>query len=182
MQLGIFRLGPGPYVLPMPTPTTASDIMRRKLVTLSPETPVMDAVASLLKHSISGAPVVDRSDRLLGILSELDCTNHLVHCIVNNEPVGFVQDLMTQELQTVGPDATLLTLAHHFNEIRIRRLPVVNDEGMLLGQVSRRDLMKALHDAARPPAKGKAKPLFLSAIYASDDLPARLDPNTKVKT
>lgn len=165
----------------MPDRTTAAQIMRRKLVTFSPEMSVMDAVAALIKNSISGAPVVEPStQRLLGILSELDCTNHLVHCISHNEPTGFVEDLMTRDVQTVFPDGTLLTLAHHFNELRIRRLPVVDAEGRLLGQVSRRDLMQALYDLAKPKAKKKSRTLYLSAIYEPDELPARLDPDTKI--
>ena len=48
---------------------TAREIMTRKLVTLRPETRVVDAAALLLKHGISGAPVVDEDGRLLGLLS-----------------------------------------------------------------------------------------------------------------
>ena len=56
-----------------PRVPTAADIMRRTLVTLTPEMPIFDAVRTLLKHEISGAPVVDADGRIVGICSELDC-------------------------------------------------------------------------------------------------------------
>ena len=167
------------YGAEMPHRTTAAQIMRRKLVTLTPGTSVMDATALLLKNSVSGAPVTDQSGRLVGVLSELDCTNHLVHCVSHNEPTGWVGDLMTKECRTVPPDATLLTVAHHFNNLNVRRLPVVGEQGQLLGQISRRDLMRALYEMAAPARKSKPKPLYLSAIHDTEDLPAKLDPSTK---
>lgn len=167
------------YGAEVPDKTTAGDIMRRKLFTLTPDTSVMDAVALLLKKSVSGAPVIDEFGRLVGVLSELDCTNHLVHCISHNEPTGWVGDLMSKDCRTVPPSATLLTVAHHFNSLSVRRLPVVDEQGKLLGQISRRDLMQALYKMAAPERKSKPKPLYLSAVYDTEDLPAKLDPSSK---
>jgi len=166
----------------MPSETTAADIMRRKLVSFRPDTPVMDAVASLLEHAISGAPVLDDERRLAGILSELDCASHLVQCIMFSEPAGIVGDLMTKDVETVPPDCTLLTLAHHFKERRVRRLPVVDEHNRLLGQVSRRDLMRALFEKAKPRHRRGPKPLYLSAVYGTEDLPADLDPSSPSKS
>ncbi len=163
----------------MPSKTTAADIMRRKLVTFTEETTVMDAVAALLKHKISGAPVLDAGGRLLGLVSELDCTTHLVHALTHNEPTGFTSEVMTSDVKTVPPDATLLTLAHHFNQLRVKRLPVVDGEHRLMGQVSRVDLMQKLYEIAKPKARAKAKPLYLSAVRGSDELPAKLDPDSR---
>jgi CBS domain-containing protein len=74
----------------MPHQTTAAQIMRRDVVTFTPETSVMEAIAVLLKHKISGAPVLGPEGRVVGILSEVDCTNHLVDAVTHNEPTGFV--------------------------------------------------------------------------------------------
>ncbi len=163
----------------MPSTRTARDIMREKLVTFTSETSVMEAVEALLKNRISGAPVVDVNGVLLGVVSELDCTNHLVHALTHNEPTGFVAEVMNSDVKTVSPDATLLTLAHHFNQLRVKRLPVVDRHGKLLGQVSRRDLMQKLFEMARPTRPKKSKPLYLSAIHESSDVPAAIDPDTK---
>lgn len=157
----------------MPNKTTAADIMTKKLHTLSPTDNVMDAVAMLLKNKVSGAPVVDKG-RLVGILSELDCVNHVGHCAMTNSPPLDVGDLMTKEIVTVPPDTTLLTLAHIFTTKRFRRLPVVDEQGQLLGQLSRRDLMKALFEIMKVQQSSKSKPLYLSAVVDSSDVPARL--------
>lgn len=158
----------------MPDRTTAARIMTRKLITLTPEMSVMDAVALLLKHQISGAPVIDASGSLVGILSELDCANHISHCAMNGVPPGDVDDLMTRNVETVGPDTTLLTLAHLFSTKRYRRLPVLDSAGVLVGQVSRRDLMRALFDIMRVSQRRESGPLYLSAIYDIDQAPAKL--------
>ena len=158
----------------MPTTTTASDIMTKKLYTLAPEMNVMDAVPMLLKHKISGAPVVDAKGNLVGILSELDCVNHIGECAMTNAPPQSVRDLMTKDLTTVPPETTLLTLAHIFTTKRYRRLPVVDRQGRLLGQLSRRDLMRALFEIMKVGQSRNARPLYLSAIYDQDQMPARL--------
>ena len=158
----------------MPDKTRADAIMRKQLVTVSPEMSVMDAVGVLLKNQISGAPVVDDKNNLVGIMSELDCVNHISHSAMNGVPPKQVEDLMTRGVETVPPDATLLTLVHIFAHKRYRRLPVVNESGELLGQISRRDLMKALYELMKVEAKREDGPLYLSAIYDRDQAPARL--------
>ncbi len=154
--------------------TVAGQIMTKDLVTVRPDMTVMEAVGVLLKHQISGAPVMDANRRLVGIMSELDCVNHISHSAMNGVPPEQVEDLMTRDVKTVSPDATLLTLVHHFTKYRYRRLPVVDEEGTLLGQISRRDLMRALYELMQVQQKRKEGPLYLSAIYGSDEAPARL--------
>ena len=158
----------------MPSNTTAADIMTRKLFTLNPEMSVMDAAQLLLRQKVSGAPVLNEKKELVGILSELDCVNHISHCAMTNSPPRPVGELMTTKLETVGPDTTLLTLAHIFTTKRYRRLPVVDAQGRLLGQLSRRDLMRALFEIMQVQQSKNTGPLYLSAIYESDQAPARI--------
>ncbi len=162
----------------MPQTTTAADIMTKRLHTLSPQISVMDAVAMLLKNKVSGAPVVDDKGALVGILSELDCVNHIGHCAMTNAPPLEVGDLMTKDIQTVTAETTLLTLAHIFTTKRYRRLPVVNAQGRLLGQLSRRDLMRALFEIMKVQQNTHTGPLYFSAIYDHDEAPARLSGHT----
>jgi len=128
-----------------PPVPTASDIMIRKLVTLRPETAISEATALLLKHKISGAPVTDADGRLLGLLSEFDCLRALASSEYNldaHDDLVMVGDLMTESMHTIGPDLDLFAIAHEFVTLRVRRLPVV-DGAVLLGQVSRRDVLRA---------------------------------------
>ncbi len=156
----------------MPGTTTAADVMVTKLVTVTPEMNVMDAVELLLSHKISGAPVVDQTGGLVGILSELDCVNHMCQRATEQLPPLDVVELMTRNVVTVTPDTTLLTLAHLFTTKGFRRLPVVDAQGTLLGQVSRRDLLVALRAIMAAPIKEDAGPLYLSAVL--DEAPAKV--------
>jgi CBS domain-containing protein len=154
----------------MPDKTYARDFMRKQLVTVTPEMSVMDAVGVLLKNKFSGAPVLDDGGNLVGIMSELDCVNHISDAAMNGVPPKRVEDLMTRDVETVSPDATMLTLVHIFAQKRFRRVPVVDDSGRLLGQISRRDLMEALYEKMKVAQKKKDGPLYLSAV--SDQAPA----------
>ncbi len=156
----------------MPNKTTAGEIMRKKLMTVTPDMSVMEAVGLLLKHQFSGAPVLDDKGALVGIMSELDCVNHISDAAMNGVPPKQVEDLMTTEVETVGPDTTLLTLVHIFSQRRFRRLPVVDSSGKLLGQISRRDLMAALYDKMKAEQKKKDGPLYLSAL--GDKAPSKV--------
>ncbi|MEO0593072.1 MAG: CBS domain-containing protein [Myxococcota bacterium] len=158
----------------MPKRTTAEQVMRRKLVTLTGDMNVMEAVGLLLKNKISGAPVVTEDGLLEGVLSELDCLNHVIHSVINGVPTGLVADFMTRELITVRADTNLLSIVHLFMTERVRRLPVVDENGRLLGQLSRRDAMQTLYDMMKKQQKSGAAPLYLSAVYDQNEMPARL--------
>ena len=160
----------------MPQTTTAADIMRTKLVTLKPDMTIMEAADALLKNQISGAPVVGEGRKLVGIVSELDCINDLIHGAMTNSPPQLVSEVMTGDVETVAADTNLLTLAHLFTTKRYRRLPVVDEQGRLLGQLSRRDLMSKVYSLMTVQEKKRRGPLFLSAIYGTDEVPAKLVP------
>ena len=131
--------------MPHPHVPTASEVMVKKLVTLRPDMQVSEATRLLLKHKISGAPVVDADGCLLGLLSEFDCLRALTSSEYNldaHDDLVRVADLMTETTHTISPEMDLFAIAHEFVTLRIRRLPVV-DGDELLGQVSRRDVLLA---------------------------------------
>lgn len=119
--------------------------MSARLVTLRPEMRALDAAQLLLKHSISGAPVVSDEGKLLGLLSEYDCLRAIASAeydLDSRDSVLVAADLMTRECHTISPERDLFAIAHEFVKLRVRRLPVV-EEGRLIGQVSRRDALRA---------------------------------------
>jgi CBS domain-containing protein len=127
---------------------TAREIMARDLVTLSPETDIHEAMRSLLKRKVSGAPVIDAERRLVGVLSEKDCLRVLTAEAYDGRPLGHVADYMTQQPHAIEPEEGLVDIVSRFLASPYRRLPVVDAEGRLVGQVSRRDALVAI-DAMR---------------------------------
>lgn len=119
------------------------DYMNREAITLSPETNLFQAIDVLVVNRISGAPVVDAQGNLVGVLSESDCLRGILNEAYFEETCGTVKSLMSEAVKTIDADADILKAAAHFVEHGRRRLPVT-EQGRLVGQISRRDLLRAL--------------------------------------
>jgi len=118
------------------------DYMAVDVITFAPTDGVMDAMSILLKHGISGAPVVAEDGRLVGILSEVDLMDVVVQDSYYNENAGIVAEFMQAAVEHVDPDMDILKLAQRFVRNHRRRYPVLQD-GELVGQISRRDVLRA---------------------------------------
>jgi CBS domain-containing protein len=127
----------------MPHPT-ASDLMDEFVTTLSPETDIYHAIESLLKKKLSGAPVIDASGRLVGILSEKDCLKIVAAEAFDRLPEGKVADYMTTEIVTLSPKSTVFDVVDRFLKSSFRRIPVVAEDGAFVGVVSRTRAVKAV--------------------------------------
>ena len=122
---------------------TVKDYMSGRLVTFQPDTDVLDAIHELLQHRISGAPVVDNFGNLVGMLSEFDCLPVVLTSGYHSEPGGPVSELMATDVKTVDANMSIFDLAQLFMESGLRRYPVLMDN-RLVGQISRRDVLRAL--------------------------------------
>jgi CBS domain-containing protein len=149
---------------------TAGDIMVTKLTVLRPETRVDEAIGLLLAHRISGAPVVDADYNLVGILSEKDCIHAQMQAIHDRMPPLPVSEVMSTDLKTINESTDLLTIAHFFISNSVRRLPVVEGD-RLVGQISRRDLMRAIHRVVNEAEHHDSAFLYLSAVGSRDKIP-----------
>ncbi len=155
----------------MPT-ITAREMMVSNLITLSPEMDVLDAIDLLLRHRISGAPVVDRDDRFLGIFSEKSCMLFVVNAAYEELPSNTLMSFVDATPPIINEDTDLLTIAQTFLDAACRRLPVLDEKGRLCGQISRRDIMRAVRQHIRmvdPTPVGAG--LYLSAIFESGHRP-----------
>ena len=123
---------------------TAKDYMAKKLFILKPEDDIYKAVNFLLEHQVSGAPVVDDDYKLVGIISEKDCLHLLTKGVNNKVPELNVVDFMSKKIETIFHDLDIFSVAEIFIKKSYRRLPVVNKDGKLVGQISRRDVLKAI--------------------------------------
>ncbi|WP_436515382.1 CBS domain-containing protein [Ekhidna sp. To15] len=124
------------------------DYMARKLITFKPDQPMHEVVDALMKYKISGGPVVNDDGELVGVISEGDCLKEVVKGKYDNMPIftGLVEEHMAQNVITVNPDMNIFEAAKMFLEKRLRRFPVIY-EGKLIGQISQKDVMKAVLNA-----------------------------------
>ena len=124
-------------------PTCVRDIMAKKLLTFTPDTKVVAAMKRLVNRKFSGAPVIDKNGDLVGMLSELDCMETIVQNLYYRGTGGCVGEFISTNVTTVSPEMGIVDLAQMLQEKHFRRLPVV-EKGKLIGQVSRRGLLKAI--------------------------------------
>ena len=119
------------------------DYMSKNIVTLDPEMDILRAGHTLISNDISGAPVLDKHGRLVGILSERDCMRVAMQADYHGIPGGLVRDHMSVNPQFVDPEESILKLARLFVDGRFHRYPVLA-YGHLIGVISRRDVMRAM--------------------------------------
>ena len=120
-----------------------SDYMDKSFVTFTPDMDVYRAIDIMIEKKITGAAVVDEKGNLVGVLSEKDCLRTLVHAAYSDLPTGKVSDFMTVKVVTISPDLDVFSVADKFLKVNHRRLLVVKDN-KLVGQITRRDLLRAI--------------------------------------
>lgn len=149
---------------------TASDIMTTRLVTLDAEMDAFEAIELLNKHKISGAPVIDKERRLLGMFTEKSCLEVMVGAAYDGLSATEVGLFMDDPADTITEDTGFLTMAHVFLSKRTRRLPVLRQQ-KLVGQVSRRDLIGATVKNVRKLPDHSSTLLYLSALREMQESP-----------
>ena len=129
----------------------ASEIMNTSVVTFRAETDIYEAIRVFLKNRFSGAPVIDSEAKVIGILSELDCLRVLTGEAWDGLPEGKVGDYMTSNVASVDAETSVYDIVGIFLNKPYRRLPVLDGDGRLLGQISRRDVLGAVNNMHENP-------------------------------
>ncbi|MBL4679401.1 MAG: CBS domain-containing protein [Pseudomonadales bacterium] len=119
----------------------------QKAITVVQSATVSEAAQVILEHKLSGVTVVDDAGDLKGILSELDCLRAIVNAVYNGSLPGaaIVEDIMTKRVESNSPEDNIVTVAASMLDHKHRRRPVV-ENGKLVGQVSCRQILKAIKD------------------------------------
>ncbi|MFE1073179.1 CBS domain-containing protein [Streptomyces sp. NPDC058783] len=162
------------------SPHTVSDVMTHTAVAVGPQAPFKDVIALMDQWKVSALPVLEGEGRVVGLVSEADLLPK--EEFRDSDPDRFTQmrrltdlakaggltaaDVMTAPAVTVHPDATLAQAARIMAQRKVKRLPVVNAEGLLEGIVSRADLLKVFlrtdDDIADEVGQDVVSPLFRS--------------------
>jgi CBS domain-containing protein len=137
---------------------TVAEVMTRRVATVAEETGYKQIVETLTTNAVSAVPVLDDDHRVVGVVSEADLL-HKVD-IAGIEPHGwllerkrvriarekanadFARELMTAPAITVAEDDSIAVAARLMDSERVKRLPVVDSQGRLVGIVSRSDLLR----------------------------------------
>lgn len=122
-----------------PTLFTARNIMTTEIVSVGPDATISEVADLLETYRVSGLPVVDTENRIIGVITEYD----LLQSISKLQMSGLVADFMTTDVTSIDQDATLSEISQVFAATRVRRVPVTSSDGKLVGVVSRRDLIFA---------------------------------------
>ena len=115
------------------------DIMTTKVIYITQDTPVVDAIRLMVKNNITGVPVVEDDMTLLGILSEQDVLR-LLHTY-EDEKDRTVYDFMTHPAVHFEQDEPLLDVCFCLRDNSIRRVPVTSNN-KVVGVISRSDILK----------------------------------------
>ena len=118
--------------------------MASDLITFKPDDEIGSVISKLNEYKISGAPVLNDRKELVGIISEQDCLRVIIDSVYHNQPVSkhFVKNYMQKDIISVSVDADVVDVANMFLKHGFGRFPVVKD-GILEGQVSKRDILRA---------------------------------------
>lgn len=125
-------------------PLKVSDYMTTKLITFKSNESIDKVIDSLIKHRISGGPVVNEKHELIGIISEGDCIKQISESRYYNMPMNdqTVENCMVKNVDTIDGNMNIFDAASKFLESKHRRFPIV-ENGKLVGQISQKDILKA---------------------------------------
>ena len=177
----------------------AHQIMTHQVITVGPETPVVEAANKMLNHHISGLPVVDVTDKLIGIISEGDFIRRAeigtqrergrwLRLLVGpgriasdfvHERGRKVGEIMTPNPVTITEDTSLEEIVRTIEQRNVKRLPVVRRD-QLVGIVTRSNLLQVVADFARnvpdpTPDDDHIRSSIRAAIENADWVPSRFN-------
>ena len=127
---------------------TAKDYMTGVRLTFTTDMDVLQAIRLLLQKQVTGAPVVDKVGNLIGMLTEKDCMQVALNAGYHEQWGGPVSDFMHTGVVTVDADTNIVGVAELLSECEHRTCPVLY-ENRLVGQITRRDILRALDTLSR---------------------------------
>ena len=127
------------------TPIKVSDYMTTNLITFRSDQRIEQVIDALIKHRISGGPVINEKSELIGVISEGDCIKQISESRYYNMPMdkdATVEKHMVKNVETIDGNMNIFDAANKFLDSKRRRFPIV-ENGKLVGQISQKDILKA---------------------------------------
>ena len=121
-----------------------ADQMNRHPVTFHAEMTLETAVDKLTDAGQLGGPVVDDQNKVVGFLSEQDCLARMLLSSYHDQVSAHVRDVMRMDVLTVKPYTGIIDLAQQMLGAKPKIYPVVDDNGLLVGVISRTDVLRAI--------------------------------------
>lgn len=128
---------------------TVEDYMAKDLITFKKDTDISVVINSLLENKISGAPVLDDQGKVVGLIDDKDCLNLLFGNVYNRLPTtdDTVSRYMSNVMKSINVNQNILEVATVFVTTPFKRLLVLDDDDNLVGQISRRDILRAIKES-----------------------------------
>lgn len=122
--------------------------MTRDLITFTVDTEISEVIRTLLENRITGAPVLNERGEVVGLIDDKDCLKILVSAAYYNHPVAkdTVGNYMSNVMKSISSHDNIVDVANIFLQTPYKRLLVKDDKGKLVGQVSRRDILRAIQE------------------------------------
>lgn len=176
------------YLSPFPADRPVSDLMTREVVTLTPAMALSEAWERMLKNNIKALPVVDANNRVVGMLTDQDLleragvgqrlavAERLDRAQLQQEFQRLaestlrVEDVMSKPPITTQPEESLAVAATRMAKLGLKRLPVVDESGKLLGVIARVDVLQQVANAQTHAGK---KPIPAAAGHTVGDVMLR---------
>jgi CBS domain-containing protein len=121
----------------------AREIMTRPVIRVGPRTIVREAIALLTEHGVATLPVVNADNKVIGIFTESDALRSGITTDGRLDSNRTVRSVMTTPVEVIGLNTEVAEIARRMLGDRLRSVPVV-EEGVLVGIVSRRDMLRPL--------------------------------------
>ena len=137
----------------------AGDAMVREVISVTRKTPLVQVAEAMARHGVSGVPVVEEGERVVGVISEKDFLTRMgeqdaktfmgvvAECLKGKGCVAVpirgqnAEDIMTSPAVTVNEETSIMEIANILTEKNINRVPVINQQDRLVGIITRADVV-----------------------------------------
>ncbi len=128
------------------------DHMLTHPVVVTPDDDLFDAIHLIIVNKISGVTVIDDQRRPVGMLSELDCLRAVLNASYYHEELGDhpVRHHMNSPVECIAPNDDIIGVAQSMLDHKHRRRPVIDRDGVLIGQMTCRRILKAVKEFEVP--------------------------------